>query len=537
MKEFLGKSVSKGIAIGNMKYMAPKHPTVNKVTIQDTEAEIARFEAAKKEAISDLQKLYQSAVLKVGKQHAAIFDIHAMLLEDINFNNSIVEMISNQKVNAEYAVWTAGERLVGMFAGMEDASFQTKSADVKDISERVIRILQGADASNEFGDEPVILVAEDLSPSETVQMNKENILSFVTRYGSAGSHTAILARTMEIPALVGVEFDAGDSGYLCVVDGYEGKLIVDPDEEVLKTYRSKKQVDDESKSLLMELKGKENITKSGRKIRLYANIGKPEDLDAVFQNDADGIGLFRSEFLFLDKTDYPTEDEQFEAYKKVVESMDGKKVIIRTMDIGADKQVDYFHLDKEDNPALGCRAIRICLSRPEIFKTQLRAIYRASAYGNLSIMYPMIISEEEVIKIKEISRSVRDELIAEGFPIGKVEEGIMIETPAAAIISDKLAQMVDFFSIGTNDLSQYTLAIDRGNDKLDEFFDPYHPALFHLIQMVIENGHKAGIWVGICGELGADTQMTATFIKMGIDELSVAPGAVLSVRKAIRETE
>jgi phosphotransferase system enzyme I (PtsI) len=400
-----------------------------------------------------------------------------------------------------------------------------------------VSILCGSDESSDIGDEPVIIVAEDLAPSETVQMDKTKLLAFVTRLGSANSHTAILARTMGIPALVGVEIDKEWNGKIGVVDGYSGKFIVDPEMPVLEEYFRKKAADDEQKQLLQTLKGKENMTKSGQKINLYANIGNPNDLGAVIENDAGGIGLFRSEFLYLESETYPTEEEQFRAYKKVVETMGGKKVIIRTLDIGADKQVDYFDLDKEDNPALGYRAIRICLTRPDIFRTQLRALFRASAYGNLAIMYPMIISVEEVRKIKEISKSVREELIAEGIAVGEVEEGIMIETPAAAVMSDELAKEVDFFSIGTNDLTQYTLAIDRQNAKLDPFYDSHHPAVLRLIQMVTDNAHKAGIWSGICGELGADTTLTETFLKMGLDELSVSPGCILSVRKVIRETE
>ncbi len=535
MREFAGKSVCKGIAIGKIKYFTTKENTVVKRKVQDTDAEIERYEAAKQKAIEELENLYEKAVVKVGEDNAAIFNVHAMMLEDDDFNDSVANIITTQQTNAEYAVASTGDNFSEIFANMDDDYFKARSADVKDIAERVIRVLQGVTDSRELGDEPVILVAEDLSPSETVQMDKDKLLSFVTRLGSANSHTAILARTMAIPALVGVEFDGDYTGHMCIVDGYEGRMIIDPKEEVLEKYRVKKEADDTNKALLAELKGKENITASGKKINLYANIGNPGDLGAVLNNDAGGIGLFRSEFLYLESKDYPTEEEQFAAYKKVVEAMGGKKVIIRTLDIGADKQVDYFHLDKEENPALGYRAIRICLTRPEIFKTQLRALFRASAYGNLSIMYPMIISVDEVLKIKEISKAVREELKAEGFPIGEVEEGIMIETPAAAIMSDELAKHVDFFSIGTNDLTQYTLAIDRQNAKLEPFYDAHHPALLKLIEMVVENSHKAGIWTGICGELGADTELTETFVKMGIDELSVAPGAILPVRKAIRD--
>lgn len=537
MREYAGKSVCKGIAIGKIKYFSVKENTVVKRRVEDIEGELARYNEAKQKAIEELENLYEKAVLKVGEDNAAIFQVHAMLLDDDDFNDSVANIISTQEANAEYAVASTGDNFSEIFANMDDDYFKARSADVKDIAERVIRILKGVGDSKELGDEPVILMAEDLSPSETVQMDKDKLLSFVTRLGSASSHTAILARTMCIPALVGVNFDGDFTDHTCIVDGYEGKLILDPEEDILKQYQEKKAQDDASKELLSRLKGKENITKSGHKIQLYANIGNPGDLGAVFNHDAGGIGLFRSEFLYLESADYPTEEEQFAAYKKVVEAMGGKKVIIRTLDIGADKQVDYFDLGKEDNPALGYRAIRICLSRPEIFKTQLRALYRASAFGNLSIMYPMIISVEEILKIKELSGEVRKELEAEGFRMGKVEEGIMIETPAAAIMSDELAKHVDFFSIGTNDLTQYTLAIDRQNAKLDAFYDPHHPALLRMIQMIIDNGHKAGIWVGICGELGADVELTETFVKMGIDELSVAPASVLPVRKAIREIE
>ena len=420
---------------------------------------------------------------------------------------------------------------------MDEEYFKARAIDVKDITNRVIAVLCGNAEVKQMSDEPVIIVADDLAPSETVQMDKSKLLAFVTQHGSANSHTAILARTMGIPALVGVEISEDWDGKIGVVDGYEGKFVVDPEMPVLEEYFKKKASDDEQKKLLLTLKGKENITKSGKKINLYANIGNPSDLVSVMENDAGGIGLFRSEFLYLESDHYPTEEEQFQAYKRVVETMGGRKVIIRTLDIGADKQVDYFNLDKEENPALGYRAIRICLTRPEIFKTQLRALFRASAYGNLAIMYPMIISVEEVKKIKEISKEIREELLQEGFKIGEVEEGIMIETPAAALLSGELAREVDFFSIGTNDLTQYTLAIDRQNAKLDSFYDAHHPAILKFIQMVIDNAHAAGIWAGICGELGADLELTETFIQMGIDELSVSPGCILPLRKKIRETE
>lgn len=537
MAKYEGKAVCKGIAIGRIKFNAKVENTVTRVKVEDTEAEYKRYEAAKEKAIEQLNGLYEKAVTEVGEDNAEIFNVHAMMLEDEDYNDSVCNFIKTQKVNAEYAVASTGDNFAEMFANMEDEYFKARSADVKDISERVVKILNGNEDDSDLGDEPVILISEDLAPSETVQMDKSKLLSFVTKLGSANSHTAILARTMAIPALVGVDIDESMNGKMGIVDGYKGVLYVDPESSILEEYFEKKKEDDEKKALLLTLKGKENVTKSGQKINIYANIGNPGDLAAVLQNDAGGIGLFRSEFLYLESATYPTEEEQFAAYKKVVETMGSKKVIIRTLDIGADKQVDYFELDKEDNPALGYRAIRICLTRPEIFRTQLRALFRASAYGNLAIMYPMIISVEEVLKIKEISKSVREELIAEGIKVGEVEEGIMIETPAAAVMSDELAKHVDFFSIGTNDLTQYTLAIDRQNAKLDTFYNAHHPALLRLIKMVCDNGHKEGIWTGICGELGADTSLTEEFLKMGIDELSVSPGAVLPVRKVVRGAE
>lgn len=532
-----GKKIFNGIAIGKIKFYAKAENRISRVKVEDTAAEIARYETAKEKAIQQLQELYEKALVEVGEASAEIFNVHSMMLEDDDYNESVHNIINVQGVNAEYAVACTGDNFAEMFAGMEDEYFKARSADVRDISDRVVMILCGKEQDSEIGDEPTIIVAEDLAPSETVQMDKDKLLAFVTRLGSANSHTAILARTMGIPALVGVEIDENWNGKIGIVDGYEGKFIVEPEMKLLGEYFQKKAADDEQKKLLLELKGQENVTKSGRKINLYANIGNPGDLVSVLDNDAGGIGLFRSEFLYLESDDYPSEEEQFRAYKKVVETMGGRKVIIRTLDIGADKQVDYFGLDKEDNPALGYRAIRICLTRPEIFRTQLRALFRASAYGNLAIMYPMIISVDEVRKIKEISSAVKEELIAEGITVGEVEEGIMIETPAAALMSDELAKEVDFFSIGTNDLTQYTLAIDRQNAKLDSFYDAHHPAVLRFIQMVADNAHKAGIWAGICGELGADTTLTETFVKMGLDELSVSPGCILPVRKAIRETE
>ena len=534
MVEISAKSVCGGIAIGRIKYFSKKENDIRRKKITDTKGEIARYQKAKEEAVNQLGALYEKAVDEVGEDSAEIFNVHIMMLDDEDYNDSIINTITTQEVCAEYAVATTGDNFADMFANMEDDYFKARSADVKDISERVIRILEGASDNAAITDEPVILLAEDLAPSETVQLDKSKLLSFVTRLGSSNSHTAILARTMALPALIGADIKEEYDELMGIVDGYEGKFIVDPSADVLEKYFDKKKADDEKKALLQELKGKDNITKSGKKINLYANIGNPGDLAAVLANDAGGIGLFRSEFLYLESEDYPSEDEQFAAYKKVVETMGGKKVIIRTLDIGADKQVDYFNLDKEDNPALGFRAIRICLTRPEIFRTQLRALYRASAFGNLAIMYPMIISVDEVLKIKEISKSVREELAAEGIKTGHVEEGIMIETPAAALISDELAKHVDFFSIGTNDLTQYTLAIDRQNSKLEPFYNSHHPAVLKFIKMVADNGHKEGIWTGICGELGADTTLTEKFIEMGIDELSVSPKSVLPVRRVIR---
>lgn len=531
-----GKKIFNGIAIGKIRFYSKAENKVSRTKVEDVDAEITRYEEAKQTASEQLEKLYEKALVEVGEANAEIFNVHIMMLEDDDFNESVHNIIISQKVNAEYAVASTGDNFAEMFANMDDEYFKARSADIKDITERVLTILCGNGQGGDIGEEPVIIVAEDLAPSETVQMDKKKLLAFVTRLGSSNSHTAILARTMGIPALAGVEIDSSWDGKIGIVDGYEGTFLVDPPMPVLEEYFKKKAADDEQKQLLQTLKGKENITKSGQKINLYANIGNPEDLMSVLENDAGGIGLFRSEFLYLESATYPSEEEQFQAYRKVVETMGGKKVIIRTLDIGADKQVDYFNLDKEDNPALGYRAIRICLTRPEIFRTQLRALFRASAYGNLAIMYPMIISVDEVRKIKKISDEVKKELISEGVEIGQVEEGIMIETPAAAVMSDELAKLVDFFSIGTNDLTQYTLAIDRQNAKLDEFYDAHHPAVLRLIETVVKNAHNAGIWAGICGELGADTTLTETFLKMGLDELSVSPGCILPVRKVIRET-
>ena len=536
MEKFEGKSILKGVAIGKIHYYSKGEQVVQRVSVEDTEAELQRYETAKETALEQLHELYEKALKEVGEVNAAIFDVHGMMLEDDDFNDSIRNTISSQKVNAEYAVATTGDNFAKMFEEMDDEYFRARSADIKDISERVVSVLHGATAKNALGDEPVILAAKDLAPSETVQMDKTKLLGFVTEFGSSNSHTAILARTMNIPALIGIPVDEKLEGRTAVIDGVTATLILDPDEETLKLYQEKKQEEERQRELLQELKGKEDVTLDGKHIRLYANIGSVGDTAKVLANDADGIGLFRSEFLYLEKSDYPTEEEQFQAYKTVAQNMAGKKVIIRTLDIGADKQVDYFHLDHEDNPAMGYRAIRICLDREEIFRTQLRAILRASAYGNIGIMYPMIISVDEVRKCREILEQVRRELERQDIPVGEIEQGIMIETPAAAMISDLLAEEVDFFSIGTNDLTQYTLAIDRQNAKLDSIYDSHHPAVLRMIRMVVENGHKSGCWVGICGELGADTTLTGEFLRMGIDELSVTPASVLPIRKIIRES-
>ena len=532
-----GKSVFGGIAIGKIALFEKGDDPVKRKTIEDTNEEIKRFENAKEKAKEELKALYEKALLEVGEANAMIFDVHQMMLDDLDYVEAITHMIENQGINAEYAVATTGDNFSNMFAAMDDDYMKARAADVKDISNRVVKILQGKKDSVLDGDEPVILLADDLAPSETVQLDKSKVLAFVTRHGSTNSHTAILARTMNIPALIGVKFEENVDGKFAIVDGYNGNVYVEPTDDVVKEYESKKQEAEEKKRLLQELKGKENITLDGKKIKLYANIGGVADVASALQNDAEGIGLFRSEFLYLESNTFPTEEEQFQAYKTVAENMAGKKVIIRTLDIGADKQVDYFNLDKEDNPAMGYRAIRICLTQPEIFKTQLRAIFRASYYGNIGVMYPMIISVAEVQKIHAIVDEVKAELDAQGLPYGDVEQGIMIETPAAVMMSAELAKEVDFFSIGTNDLTQYTLAIDRQNPKLDDFYDSHHPAILRMIQMVIDNGHKEGCWVGICGELGADTTLTETFLKMGIDELSVSPSMIFPVRDKIRSTD
>ena len=540
MQVYSGKSVFGGIAIGKISVYRKKEQQVKRVRTEDTKGELARYEAAKAAAVEQLQELYQKALKEVGEANAAIFEIHQMMLDDGDYNESVENIIETQKVNAEYAVAVTGDNFAQMFRAMDDDYMRERAADVKDISERVLSILNGGQKGKVVTDEPVIIVADDLAPSETVQLEKDMVLSFVTVHGSVNSHTAILARTMAIPALIGTEelpLDDTVDGKLAVVDGLNGKIYVEPDSQTLEEMKKRRQAELEKKELLQLLKGKENVTLDGKKIMLYANIGNIKDLATVIQNDAGGIGLFRSEFIYLEKDRYPTEEEQFSIYKTAVETMAGKRVIIRTLDIGADKQCEYFKMDKEENPALGYRAIRICLTRPEIFKTQLRALFRASAYGNLAIMYPMITSLWEVKRIKEIVEEVKAELTAEQLEFGNPQQGIMIETPAAVMMSGELAKEVDFFSIGTNDLTQYTLAIDRQNPKLDKFYDAHHPAVLSMIRMTVENAHKAGIWAGICGELGADTSLTKELLAMGVDELSVSPGSILPIRKIILETD
>ena len=535
-----GKSVFGGVSIGKLLFYQRNEKVIKRTHVDDVDKEWSRFQKAKDTAVAQLKKLYDKALDDVGEANAMIFEIHQMMLEDLDYLESIENIIRTQEVNAEYAVATTADNFAKMFAAMDDAYMQGRAADVKDVSERVLDILCGVSDGMKEMDEPCIIAADDLAPSETVQLDKSKVLGFATMYGSSNSHTAILARTMNIPAVIGLgealrqEYDGKDA----IIDGFTGTLYIDPDEETRKAMEEKREKDLEQKALLEQLRGKENVTKSGQKINVYANIGNVSDLGAVLKNDAGGIGLFRSEFLYLENTDFPTEEQQFSVYKQVAESMAGKKVIIRTLDIGADKQVDYFGLDKEDNPALGYRAIRICLTRPEIFKTQLRALYRAAMFGNISIMFPMIISVKEVLKIKEIIAEVKEELKNEGIPYkDDVELGIMIETPAAVMVSRELAKEIDFFSVGTNDLTQYTLAIDRENCKLDEFYDPHDPAVLAMIKMAAQNAHAEGAWIGICGELGADLELTETFLKMGLDELSVSPSMVLPLRKKIRECE
>ncbi len=528
-----GKSILKGIAIGKVKFLKKEQAKISDAA-SDVETELKNFEDAKAKAIEQLQALYDKAVVEAGEDHAAIFEIHMMMLDDDDFVDSIQEIIRNQKKSAAYAVKTTGENFAETFASMDDEYMKARAADVRDISTRVVNILTGNDKGFEESDEPFIIVAEDLAPSETVQLDKSKLLGFVTRLGSTNSHTAILARNMNIPALIGTEISEAWDGKLAIIDGYNSCIYIEPNDDLLQTLDKKRIRDVQQRALLQELKGKPNVTIDGTEIKLYANIGNVSDVGMVLQNDAGGIGLFRSEFIYLHSADFPTEDEQFAIYKRVAEMMGGKKVIIRTLDIGADKQADYFHLPKEDNPALGYRAIRICLTRHDIFKAQLRALLRASAFGNVSIMFPMIISLREVMDAKAVLEECRQELIAEGVKVGDVEIGIMIETPAAVMIAEDLAAEVDFFSIGTNDLTQYTLAIDRQNPSLDPFYDSHHPAVLKMIEQTVIAAHKHDCWVGICGELGADTSLTETFLKMGIDELSVNPGSVLGVRKTIR---
>ena len=539
MEVYQGKSVFGGIAIGRISVHKKDEQQVKRVKIEDPEQEILRYRQAKQTAMEQLRGLYQKALKEVGEANAAIFEIHQMMLEDDDYNESVENIIRMQQVNAEYAVASTGDNFAQMFSAMDDDYMRARSADVKDISERVLSVLGDRSTGIAASEEPVIIVADDLAPSETVQLNKDLVLSFVTVHGSINSHTAILARTMSIPALIGTAIPLTDDidGKVGIVDGKNGCIYVDPDEDTLGRMQQLKLEEQEKKELLQTLKGRENITIDGKKIMLYANIGNSKDLAAVLQNDAGGIGLFRSEFIYLERETFPTEEEQFQIYRTVAETMAGKPVIIRTLDIGADKKCDYFEMEPEENPAMGCRAIRICLTRPEIFKTQLRALFRASAFGNISIMYPMIISVEEVHRIKEIVTEVKRELTEQGVAFGEPKQGIMIETPAAVMMSEELAKEVDFFSIGTNDLTQYTLAIDRQNPKLDAFYDPHHPAVLRMIQMVVENAHKAGIWAGICGELGADTTLTRRFLAMGVDELSMSPGSILPVRKIILETD
>lgn len=537
MQYFQGKSVYKGIVMGPVAVLKKNDYQVKRARIEDPEAEVKRVKEAVEVSKKQLGRLYDKAVREVGEARAAIFEVHQMMLEDEDYLESMENMIRTELVNAEYAAAATGDNFAEMFAAMDDEYMKARSADVKDISERLVRNLSGEGDNDLSSMEPSVIVADDLSPSETVQMDKEKILAFVTVHGSTNSHTAILARMMNIPALIGVPMDLNGlkTGMTAVVDGFSGQVIFEPEEDVQKETEKRMQEEAEKQKLLEELKGKENITPDGRKINIYANIGSVGDLGYVMENDAGGIGLFRSEFLYLGRNEFPTEEEQFQAYKQAVQTMAGKKVIIRTLDIGADKQVEYFNLGKEENPALGYRAIRICLKQPEIFKAQLRALFRAAVYGNLSVMYPMITSTEEVEKIYAIVAEVEEELKKQEVQYKIPEQGIMIETPAAVMISDRLAEMVDFFSIGTNDLTQYTLAIDRQNEQLDDFYNPHHEAVLRMIRMVVENAHKCGKWAGICGELGADLTLTEQFVRMGVDELSVAPSMILKLRKVVRE--
>ena len=541
MREYTGKGVYGAIAVGKISIFKKQDTVIQRTSVADTEAEKARVEAAKTAASEQLQAIYEKALKEVGETNAQIFEIHMMMLEDEDYNERIQNIIDTQKVNAEYAVSVTADNFAEMFSAMDDAYMQARAADVRDISDRIIANLMGTAAAQNTSSEKVIICADDLAPSETVSLDKDKVLAFVTAHGSSNSHTAILARNMNIPAVIGVGSDflkEVQDGTEAIVDGFTGEIFVEPDETTCQRLLEKQKADEEKKRLLLELKGKENVTKDGTKVNIYANIGSVDNIGAVLLNDAGGIGLFRSEFLYLENNDYPSEEQQFLAYKRVLESMAGKKVIIRTLDIGADKQVDYFHLKKEENPAMGCRAIRICLTRPEIFKTQLRALYRASIYGNLGVMFPMITSVSELEKILAICEEVKAELREQSVTYSDTMElGIMIETPAAAIISDRLAPMVDFFSVGTNDLTQYTLACDRQNPDIEPFIDTHHEAILRLIEMSAKNAHANGAWIGICGELAADTALTETFLRMGIDELSVSPAFVLKVRDAVRNVD
>ena len=539
-KEYSGKPVFGGIAIGKVTIYHKKDSVVKREKVTDVEAEVNRYHKASDEAKEQLQQLHDKALKEVGEANAAVFEVHQMMLDDLDYQESVENIIRTQEINAEYAIGTTADNFAAMFQAMDDEYMRGRAADVKDISDRLVRILSGTGKSNELKDDKFIIAADDLAPSETVQLDKSKVMGFILQQGSASSHTAILARSMGIPAVIGLGDGLTEDadGKTAIVDGASGDVIIDPDEDTLEKYRKIKKEYDDRKALLAQLKGRETVTKDGQKIKIFANIGSPADVAKVMENDAEGIGLFRSEFLYLQSNDFPSEDTQFAAYKQVAENMAGKKVVIRTLDIGADKQCDYFNLDHEENPALGYRAIRICLTMPEIFKTQLRALYRAALYGNISIMFPMIISVSEVRKIKQICEEVRASLKADGIPYKEdVELGIMIETPAAALIADDLAQEVDFFSVGTNDLTQYTLAIDRVNRKLDPFLDTHHPAILKLIKMAADSAHKYGKWIGICGELGADPELTRTFLKMGIDELSVSPSLVLKLRDQVIRTD
>lgn len=539
MIELKGKSVFGGVAIGKISYLKKAKEKIKRYKVENTDQELERFEHARQAAIKQLDVLYQKALEEVGEANAAIIQVHQMMLEDLDYMDSVTNIIVTQLVNAEYAVGVTGDNFSQMFSTMEDEYMKERAADVLDISDRIVRILNKEEDNGFLTDEPVIIAAEDLAPSETIQMDKEKVLSFITKYGSINSHTAILARTMNIPAVIGIGEDLLEDyhGKSAIVDGFTGTIYIDPDEETFKVMEEKKKRDEAQKALLQELRGKENITKDGKKVKIFANIGNSTDIGAVLKNDAGGIGLFRSEFIYLEKKTFPTEEEQFAIYKYVAESMAGKKVIIRTLDIGADKQADYFNLPAEENPAMGYRAIRICLTQKDIFKTQLRALYRASAFGNISIMFPMIISLEEVLEIKEIIREIKAELKETGVEFNEnLETGIMLETPAAIMISDLLAKEVDFFSVGTNDLTQYTTAIDRQNPKLDKFYNPHHLAILRMIKFAADNAHKQGKWIGICGELAGDLSLTEDFLSMGIDELSVSPALVLPLRKKVRET-